>query len=151
MIALATNVIHPDEKAYILGERNLIRPPLHEWRRYQVIVVNRDDQLAEWWDDLGPAEDFTAPGLDVLSEWEHTVAELQDIAERQRLGEDYWQKRLVELEGESTLIPDFLNYKEEAWKVINNQSVFGPGVSKQRIGFSKEAAYAYQRVRQPGH
>ena len=134
-----TLFISPDEKAMSLREQNLVRPPTHQWHRFQIVTVDRGDELAEWWRDLGPSTAFTAPGCEIPSLWEHTVGELWDIAEHHRLQDDYWQKFSEEKASESTLIGDFLEQYEERSKVIKNQSQFGPGVSHQRNGFSKEA------------
>lgn len=144
MTALAnvTQFIQADEKAYRLAEWNMVRPPFGDWHRWQVIFVNRADKLAEFWTDLGPAANYTAAEFNIPALWEHSVAELQDIATSVRLGDDHWQKFAAEKQAESTLISDFLQQKEEMWKVINNQTVIGPGVSKQRDGFSKRAAWA---------
>lgn len=136
-----TNTVHKDEKAWSLKERNLVRAPDFTLCRYQVITVNRGDQLVEWWSNLGPVTSFTAPELDIPSLWEHSVAELQEIAEEKRLGDDYWQKFTKEMQDESNLLTDWANQYEERGRVIRNQSVSGPGISKQRNGFSRKAAY----------
>lgn len=135
-----TETVHPDEKCWRLKEVNLIRPPLHQWRRYQMLWVARNDVIYEWSRDLGPSEDFDAPGCDIPGLFEHTVGELWDIAERYRLGEDHWQKWLREQEDESTLIPDWINQVQERHQIIHNRSVFGPGGHTQRNGFSRKAA-----------
>jgi hypothetical protein len=131
-----TDTVSPDEKAFRLSELVLMAPEYSGFRRYQVIIVNRHDALAEYRHDLGPAGDFTAPEFQVLALWEHTVAELQDIAEQQRLGDDYWQKRTAELQAESTLIEDWHDQVEERRELIHNRSTFGPGYRKQRNGFA---------------
>lgn len=135
-----TIVIHPDEKAWSLREINLVRPPTHQWHRWQIVTVVRNDRLAEWWNDLGPSASFPVQQFEVPSLGEHTVGELLDIAEHSRLQDDYWQKRAVEITDGCTLIADFLDQKEERWRVINNQTVSGPLVTKQRDGFDKRAA-----------
>ena len=136
----ATVVIHPDEAAWSLREINLVRPPTHQWHRWQIVTVVRDDALAEWWRDLGPSAEYTRPELEVPSLGEHTVGELWDIADHYRLQDDYWRGRTRELTEASSLIPDFLEQKEEQWKVINNQTVSGPLITKQRDGFYKHEA-----------
>ncbi len=136
-----TNTIHKDEKAWSLKERNLVRAPNFKLSRYQIITVNRGDKLVEWWSNLGPVKNFTAPELDIPSLWEHSVAELQEIAEEKRLGDDYWQKFTEETRHESSLISDWANQYEERGRIIRNQSVSGPGFRKQRNGFSRKAAY----------
>ena len=138
-LTIIARTIHPDEKAWALHEVNLGTD--YEGRhRVQIIYVNRGDRLARWVQRLGPASQFTAPQLSIPALWEHTVAELQAMAEEERLGSDYWRKYLLEKQAGSTLITDFLDMKEVAWKQIRNQSVFGPGVSVQRDTFSRAAA-----------
>lgn len=129
--------IHEDEKAFRLAEWNLVRPPAYQLHRWQVVFVNRGGELAEWWEDLGPAKNFTAPPVNIPSLWEHTVAELRDIAERHRLMDDYWTKFLEEESQASTMIPDFLAHYEERWRIANNQSQFGPLISRQRNGTNR--------------
>ena len=131
-----TLAVHEDEKAWSLRERNLVRPPSFQLHRYQIITVIRDDALAEWWHDLGPAANFKGPEIEVPSLLCHSVAELREIADGERNRTD-WIKFTAEKQAESTLIMDFLNQVEENWRIINNQSVFGPGVTHQRDGFPK--------------
>ncbi len=134
-----TFAVHEDEKAWSLREVNLVRPPKHQNRRYQVITVIRDDRLTEWWKDLGPAKKFTVPQLEIPALMEHSVAELRAIAEEYRLGDDYWTARSAEIAAESTLIPDIINQREERQKIIHNRSTFGADVRKQRNGFPLRA------------
>jgi hypothetical protein len=88
--------VHLDEPAFNLVELNLQSPDNTGWRRYQIISVVRGERLAEYREDLGPADNFTAdafriPGgvwdattrrMEVL----HSVGELRQIAEVIRLG-----------------------------------------------------------------
>jgi hypothetical protein len=136
---LITQVLDPNEKVYRLTELNLVKPPHYQNRRYQVMLVNRDDCLAEWWYDLGPAFAFTANQFTFPLMWEHTVAEAQAMAEEKR-HDTYWQKFLAEKQAESTLVQDWINQRQEQSKIIRNQSVFGPGGHKQRNGFSMKTA-----------
>lgn len=138
-----TDLVHPDEPALSLREINLVKAPIHQWHRYQIITVNRGDRLTEWWKDLGPkseAIEFEVPSL-----WEHTVGELWEIADQLRLQDDLWQQRSLELAGESTLIRDFANMREENAKIIHNRSLFGARFRKQRIGFPRKAAIEHGR------
>lgn len=135
-----TLAVHENEKAMSLREINLVRPPSFQLRRYQVITVVRDDALAEWWNDMGPAEDFATIPFEVPALFEHSVAELRDIALSQHEGSAYWLKFMAEKQAESTLIDDALAYFEENHKRIHNLSVFGPGGHKQRNGFDRKAA-----------
>ena len=138
-----TLAIHEDEKAWALRERILALDG--PYRRYQVITVVRDDELAEWWNDLGPEADFTAPEVEIPSLFVHSVAQLRDMADTYRWKDDHWQKFMEEKNAESTLVEDWLTYLEENWSRIYNRSSFGPGVQKQRNGFSRKAAYEHER------
>lgn len=120
MLAVAESV-HPDEKAYLLGERNLPFPR-RGWRRIQIVIVNRGDRLAEWRKDLGPAASFTAQPFDVPSLWEHTVGELWDIADLQR-DQTTWTDFVAEREAESTLIADAIEVAEQRWKLAKERPV----------------------------
>lgn len=133
--------VHKDEPAWSIREVNLVRPPDYQWHRWQIVVVVRNDELAEYWTDLGLRHPGDAPPCEIPSLGEHTVAEVMDLAEHYRLQDVYFKQRLREQAAASTLIPDYLNQLEERWKIINNQSVFGPGYKTQRDGFSKEAAH----------
>lgn len=135
-----TMAVHEDERAWALREVNLVRPPTHQWHRWQIITVIRNDTLTEWWTDLGAISDFTAPQLEIPGLLEHSVAELRALAEEYRLGDDYWAKRQEELAAESTLVTDALNQIEERKKIIHNRSQFGPVMAKPRNGFSRSAA-----------
>ena len=128
--------LDPNEKVYRLSEMNLVRPPTYQWRRYQIILVNRGDRIAEWWYDLGPSFAFTVEQFTFPMLWEHTVAEAQEIAEIKR-HDDFWQRFLAEKKSESTLLLDAVEQRDEHRKVIANRSVFGPGGHKQRNGFSR--------------
>ena len=88
--------VHLDEPAFNLSEVNLQAPDNSGWRRYQIIYAVRGERMAEYREDLGPKDNFTAdafriPGgvwdastkrMEVL----HSVGELREIAEYVRLG-----------------------------------------------------------------
>lgn len=131
--------VHEDELAYMLVELNLVRPPSYQSRRYQVITVQRDGKLHDWWTDLGPAKDFPAPQIAIPGLFEETVGSLRDVAEIQRDHGPRQQKRIREMEAESTLIPDMLAQHEQGKRIIANQSSFGPLVSRPRNGFDTRA------------
>lgn len=76
----ATTYVLTDEKAWNLSEVNLVGGPGEGIRRAQVITVLRDDDLADYFEDMGPADAFTADQFRVPSLWEHTVGELREIA-----------------------------------------------------------------------
>lgn len=138
-----TLAVHEDEKAWSLTERIFAMDG--PYRRFQIITVVRDDKLTEWWNDLGPEASFTAPEVTFPSFFVHSVAQLRDMAETFRHRDDYWQKFMAEKNAECTLVEDWLTYLEENWARIYNRSSFGPGVTKQRNGFSRRAAYEYER------
>ena len=88
--------VHLDEPAFNLSEVNIQAPDNSGWRIYQIIYVVRGERMAEYREDLGPKDNFTAdafriPGgvwdastkrMEVL----HSVGELREIAEYVRLG-----------------------------------------------------------------
>ena len=88
--------VHRNEPAFALAEVNLQPPDSSGWRRYQILYVIRNDKLAEYREDLGPRENFTAEAFRIPGgvwysdtrrlEIVHSVAELKDIAENVRLG-----------------------------------------------------------------
>jgi len=140
---IATTV-SPDELAYALVEVVLtpysftkagrkFRPK--SWvgkHRYQVILVNRGDRLAEYHRDLGDAGLFESGAFRIPSLWEHTVGELQEIADgvRSRVRED--RNVMAELQERSTLTRDALAFSEEIYKRRRGQSVFGSAIKVQR-------------------
>jgi len=140
-----THRVSPDEPAYLLVEVNLtpyvwskggrnFRPNSYQGvRRIQIIWVNRGDHLAEFHRDLGDASLFNYPSLRIPSLWEHTVAELRDIAETVRLKDDrVMREMLAEVQSRSTLIEDSLNLVEKVHKLRRRQSSFGPVLAVQR-------------------
>lgn len=129
-----TVAIRQDEMAWELREFNKAGVG---YRRYQVITVVRDDKLTEWWDDLGPAAEFFGEGFIIPSLFEHSVAELREMAEIAR-EDNGFEDFAAEQQAESTLISDYINQMEERWEVIYNRSTFGPGGQTQRNGFPRK-------------
>ena len=85
----ATLEISYDEPAFYLSE--LVQPsPLGAPSRFQIILVIRNDAIAEYRVDLGSAKEFTTPEFRIpggivdettgRGEILHTVGELKDIA-----------------------------------------------------------------------
>ena len=73
------------EKAFALYEVNEQAPDNSGMRRYQVILVNRGDKLAEYRVDMGKAKKWeNTRFINVPSLWEHSVVELQYIANQIR-------------------------------------------------------------------
>ena len=130
-----TVAIGADELPFDLVERIGSMPGSPDLHRYQIIHVVRGDKMYEYQEDLGLASNFTAPEFRILGLHCHTTQELREIADQNRLQDDYWAKRTKELQAESTLITDAVEQREEGHKVIHNRSVFGPGGKTQRNGF----------------
>ena len=73
------------EKCMGLYETAMQAPDFSGFRRYQVIIVNRDGNLAELKRDLGKASDWKGVRyINIPSYWEHTVDELIDLADELR-------------------------------------------------------------------
>lgn len=132
-----TLYISVDEPAYALVERNFLTADYKEERRWQFIYVLRDGEVAEWVLDLGPAKDFKAPEYRLFSLFEDSVGFLMETADKDRWGDDYWQKYAAEKFAESTIVDDFKRFIGEALKQHRNQSTFGPGFTKQRNLFAR--------------
>ena len=130
----ATLEISYDELAYSLSE--LIQPsPLGAPRRFQIILVIRDNDLAEYRTDLGPSSDFTAPEFRIpggivdeitgRGEILHTVGELKDIAIEMR-------ERGVPTLPRRDIWQEFYDQQEEKEKSAIGYTIFGPGGSTVR-------------------
>lgn len=125
-----TYELSPNEKALLLVERNETRPDFSGLHRYQTIFVSRNDTLAKYMEDMGPAELFIAAELDIPggdpgkphSEWVETVASLKDYADDFR---DWLTNRQARHE-----IPGLLNryydQVDEEARVLRHLSQFGP-------------------------
>jgi len=84
-IARVTQTILGNEKAWTYLEIHLQSPSGRGRRRYRIIVVNRDGQLAEYREDMGSAKNFKGVReLNIPSLWEHSVDELIALAEELR-------------------------------------------------------------------
>ena len=130
----ATLEISYDELAYSLSE--LIQPsPLGAPRRFQIILVIRDNDLAEYRLDLGPSSAFTAPEFRIpggivdeitgRGEILHTVGELKDIAIEMR-------ERGVPTLPRRDIWQEFYDQQEEKEKSAIGYTIFGPGGSTVR-------------------
>ena len=141
---IITDHVHPDEPCYGLQEVDRLEPMpdgSSQWRRVQAVYVVRGDTIAEYMTDLGPSMLFQrVTQIKLLAFGEESVGELMDEADRTRY-DDYAEKLRQEVKESSTLIQDFVEEKERNWKIIRNQSVFGPGITRQRNGFDIRAAY----------
>lgn len=131
--------VHPDEKAMGLAELYERTPDQRAIHRYQIIYVIRNDAVAEYRTDMGADKDWRIPPLSIPSFQEHSVAELQDMAQFARERATAFRNRLDQMEKESTLISDSIATAENVVKVKKNQSQFGPGGFTQRNGFYTRA------------
>ena len=134
---IATAFLLSDEPCLGVVEVNLPRPDSKGRHRYQLTYVVRNDQIAEHTTDMGPEGNFPYPQIRVVAIFEHTVAETLALAEHQRLGDNYWAKRVQEVAAESTLVRDMVNWAEERHKLVNNRSTFGASFTKQRNGIDR--------------
>lgn len=109
--------------------------PLH-W--VQDVRVVRDDQIAHWIKDFGPASAFAhVTPLFMPSMGENTVGQLQEHFDKNR-EDDYWFRRTKELEASSTLIEDALRFMEVRRLNILNRSVTGPAITVQRNAMPRQ-------------
>jgi len=128
-----------DEPAFRLSEMNLQSPGSRGWRRYQVIDVVRNDQLAEYREDLGPAWLYAAHQFNWIGgvvdedtgkiQIFETVGRLREYARRQREEEPF----TAQIEP-TDLIGEYANYIDELPKIDVVRSTFGPGGVLVRSG-----------------
>jgi hypothetical protein len=135
-LVVAASVIRKDEPAFWLDEMNRTGTAGQGMRRWQEICVIRNDRRAVWSDDLGPAGNFTSPPFSIPALLEHTVAELQDMADNLR-DSDVNNTRLAELQQESeedkALIIQAIDQAQENALMLHRKSVNGPAITVQRI------------------
>ncbi|KKM66812.1 hypothetical protein LCGC14_1477430 [marine sediment metagenome] len=136
---ITTERVHPDEPCHGLREG----PRNGRW--LQRVYVVRGDAVAEWVKDYGPVEDWKdATEVIYPSFGENSVAQLQELAERDR-NSDKWAKRRREMQAESTLISDILKQEETLLDVVRNRSIIGPAITVQRNDFPREAVINKQK------
>lgn len=149
---IGTTYVDRQEYALALVECDMVTPDYKSRHRYQTIYVIRNDRLAEYRQDLGPVQAGIPPfrilgaavdGTRVY--FEHTIAELQDMADALREDTKRFKERLAYLQETSTLIQDAIDQAEENHLILHNTSRFGPGGSTQRNGFSLKGAQDYVR------
>lgn len=134
-----TPYVFPDEWGYLLREFEAVGEPGQGMRRYQMLVVARQDTEAAFMRDMGSAIKFKGLGFNILGgvkdmdtgKWTpcHTVAELLDLADTMR-GEN----RLVTVE------KDYLRWFNRAfWDKMErkqlerrHRSMSGPLVTVER-------------------
>jgi len=145
---IVTDHIWPDEPCYGLSEGPLWMPypegegwqPGTRRRWVQRVFVIRDDAIAKYIQDIGPAEDYEGRSTPLLvpSFGENSVAELQELAEATRHNHRY-SKRREEMLAASTLREDALRTVEMRYLEKQNRTVLGAGTFAQRGNFSREA------------
>jgi len=143
-IHVVTDRVYPGEPCWGLREGAELRTVSpnggQEMRWLQKVFVVRGDRKAKYETDFGPASDFPHSTPVIYPSFgENTVAQLQELAERDRHS-DKWYRRGEEKRAESTLIADILRQEEILLEVRRNRSQFGPGVSVQRVDYPREAA-----------
>lgn len=144
LAAIATSV-SPDEPCYLLVEVVLtpyefskggtrFRLPSFVGRhRYEILWVKRNDELAEYFRDMGDAVLYDYPSLRIPSLWQHTVGELRDIAGNVRAkGSHEMKEMLANIQGESSLIEDAIRLAEQRQRWLRGRSSFGPAIAVQR-------------------
>ena len=145
--------LHPNEKAFGLDETVMTPFTAHErgyqsddWvgrHRYQIIGVNRDGTLAVHYRDMGFSKDFSYGGIRIAALWEHSVAELQDMADAIR-EDGAWERGII---AERQVQRPWGERLDEQYAIardnLANRSTFGPYMQVARNGRSwKGAAYA---------
>lgn len=141
---ILTDHVSPDEACHGLreGPRTMPMPNGSQQRRWvQAVYVVRDDAIAEYTVDYGPAHHFEDLVMELVmpSFGENSVAQLQEFAEKNR-HERYWAKRREEMMAESTLIEDVVRQRAQDREIIRNRSVIGPNVRVQRGAYSADVA-----------
>ena len=137
-LSAVAHTMDPDEKAYFLVEMNMPKSDYKGRARYQLIMLNRNDQVVPWVGTVDD-EDGEFPAFRIPSYWEHTVAELQEMAEAMRM-DNKLEQIMKQAKEESTLIKDVITLSERRKAIRENRSTFGAGktAGTQRIGFHPE-------------
>jgi len=117
--------VDPNEKIFLLMEKNSTTKDATTSRRFQVMYVRRSGELTAFVRDLGEVSEdvgeFVFPCM-----WEYSVAEAADVANMWREEQDLKEK-LDERAEKSTLVDDFWTLQEVKQAVRKNQTVFGYG------------------------
>lgn len=133
-----TGSVGLDEPVFLYVERAMREPAGDVDRRYQVFVINRPDGPVEQRRDMGPAIEWASHDFDILCLNEHTVSEVEDMAERIRAdGNEEYEEQRGELMQENTLIEDAIADAEQKYLALNNRTIIGPGGMTQRGNYQK--------------
>lgn len=141
-LTLVTDYVLPNEPAYRLCEIVMTPHAMSKGgkrfkpsttkgrRRWEIVWVNRGDRLAEHIRDMGPSSAYDYGCINIPSLWEHSVAELRDIAEQVR-NDGQWEKDIIaQRQSESKLLEHAAIQCELRQKA--GKSAFGPAISVQR-------------------
>ncbi len=148
---IVTDYVLPDEGCWGLAEGPLQMPHGAGFQRrwVQRIFVIRDDAIAKYMLDLGPAEDWehrATPQI-IGSFGDDTVAQLQEHAELTRY-DDRYRQLARQIKEESTLIEDSLAGLEQQHLAMSNRTIIGPHVFSQRGGYPGQFARRELRGKQ---
>ena len=114
-----------DERVFSLREEHLLASHAKAEHRYQIIVVERNDNLMEFTRDMGPASDYKDVGdIFILSLFEDSVDAVMDMADAIR-EENQIKSWVDENAANSTLIEDAVRQEEEKRKSLLRQSHLG--------------------------
>lgn len=122
-VANVVSSVDPDEKAFMLVEKNIASKDHVSANRYQVIYVNRGGDLSAFVRNLGPVQQDVGEFVFPLM-WEYSVAEAADVANAWR-EESGMKEKLDERAEKSTLLDDFHTLQEVKRAVAKNRTVFG--------------------------
>lgn len=99
-ITPVTTTILGGEKAWDYIELDLQSPRSKGFHRYRIILVNRDDRITEYKEDMGSSKKFKGAraSIHIPSFFEHTVDELIELAQELRYehkGDEYDVREIV--------------------------------------------------------
>jgi hypothetical protein len=126
--------VYKDERALRLSEMNLPTPDSKGVHRYQLIYVARKDKLAVHRKDMGDASKWTANQFEIWSGWQDTVAELAEMADKQREHGVESYEGYLQAKEDSHLVEGYIEFQEQLDKLRKNRSFSGPGGLRQRTG-----------------
>lgn len=143
---IVTDYLLPTEPCYGAMQGPVLMPMPNgsqEERWVERVFVVRGDAIAKHERDLGEAKAFEGciQSRDLI-DGDITVQEVLEQLEQDRT-DFYWARRKEELRKQSNLIQEAIAQTEERHRIINNRSVMGPMVSKQRNGFSRQTVDRY--------
>lgn len=89
-IIVGTNLVSLDEPCYMLIEVDEVSPITHQWHRFRIFKLVRNDEVVEFRQDMGPRVD--TEGFVIIGGWtehgklyiEETVGRLLEMADDYR-------------------------------------------------------------------